>query len=99
MVRRRRRQGEWKANRRHGFGVLLGAGGNSYQGEWCKDKKHGRHALPHLDPFDSGIQVRTSSVAHAPDIPYELSGPRGTWIRSQVDVYSASDSERLKDAR
>ncbi len=35
---RPRAQGDWRENRRHGLGLLVGSNGNSYQGEWRKDR-------------------------------------------------------------
>ena len=37
-----RYEGQFKANMRHGFGVLTYANGDRYEGGWKKDKRHGQ---------------------------------------------------------
>jgi hypothetical protein len=33
--------GGWKANRRHGLGINISAGGDKYGGSWHEGERHG----------------------------------------------------------
>ncbi|CBZ51843.1 GH22033, related [Neospora caninum Liverpool] len=34
-------KGEWRDNKRHGFGIQTYGDGSTYEGQWCEDRRHG----------------------------------------------------------
>lgn len=65
--------GDWRNDRRDGYGMLVRADGNRYEGEWLNHLKHGKGRFFHLDTGQmlEGIWIEDiCTTAIMMDIPF-----------------------------
>lgn len=86
-------KGDWKNDKKHGFGVQIYPNGNKYEGEWRQNKRHGKGTYWILNQRNKLIRQYTgkweNDKKNGPGTIFFLNGDRydGFWVDNKMSGY------------